>query len=175
MSVEMQLMIADFNTPDGAMNAMKTVKKEKVKRGDFAILSKNEDGKLKIKETDSWDWGIAAGAFAGALVGGFIGVGGAMILGTIGGITVKLIDRGFPNDKLKEMAESLAPHHSMFVMLTDSEAAPKVERILAESGGQLISHSVGADLVADLEKAVESGEVQIQVDADNEKKEDAQG
>lgn len=165
MSIAMQLMIADFNTPDGAKNAMKEVKKERLKRGDFAILSKSEEGKLKIKETDNWDWGIAAGAFAGALVGGFIGVGGAMILGAIGGITVKLIDRGFPNDKLKEMAESLESDHSMFVLLTDSESAPAVERILDESGGQLISHSVGADLVADLEEAVDAGEAQV--DADN--------
>ena len=164
MSTEMHLLIADFNTPDGAKNAMKAVKKEKIKRGDFAILSKDESGKLKISETDSWDWGIFSGAFAGALIGGFIGVGGAMILGTIGGITVKLIDRGFPNDKLKEMAESLEPHHSMFVLLTDPESAPAVEGILDESGGQLISHALNADLVGELERAVESGHVKIEVD-----------
>ena len=49
----------------------------------------------------------------------------------------------------------------------DVDSAPAAERVLAESGGQLISHPLSAELVTELEKAVESGEVQVEVDADN--------
>ncbi|KPK04512.1 MAG: hypothetical protein AMJ56_17320 [Anaerolineae bacterium SG8_19] len=62
MSVDMQIIVANFDTEDGAKDALKAVKHEKVNRGDVAILSKNEKGKIRVKETD--DWGGGKGAVA---------------------------------------------------------------------------------------------------------------
>ncbi|WP_088240633.1 hypothetical protein [Calothrix rhizosoleniae] len=50
MTVSMQLMIADFDTLDGAKNAFKRVKQDKLKRGDVALLTKDENNKIKFKE-----------------------------------------------------------------------------------------------------------------------------
>ena len=166
MSIEMQIIVANFDSKDGAKEALKAVKHEKIKRGDVAILSKNEKGKIKVKETA--DWGGGKGAVAGAVVGSFIPVVGTLAGAVIGGVAAKLRDGGFPNDKLKDMAESLEPDHSMYVMLTDSDSVEAVESILAEAGGQLVSHPVSAELAGDLEEAAEAGEAQVEVAADDE-------
>lgn len=165
MSIEMQIIVANFDSRDGAKEALKAVKKEKVNRGDVAILSKNEKGKIRVKETD--DWGGGKGAVAGAVVGSFIPVVGTIAGAIIGGVAAKLRDGGFPNDALKDMAESLEPDHSMFVMLTDSGSVEAVEDILSASGGQLVSHPVSAELASDLEEAAEAEEVQVEVFPEN--------
>ena len=161
MSMDMQIIVANFNSENGAKDALKAVKHEKVNRGDVAILSKNEKGKIRVKETD--DWGGGKGAVAGAVVGSFIPV-----VGTIGGAAAKLRDGGFPNDTLKDMAESLEPDHSMYVMLTDSGSVEAVESILVGAGGQLVSHPVSADLAGELDEAAEAGEAQVEVAADDD-------
>jgi uncharacterized membrane protein len=166
MSMEMQIIVANFDTEDGAKEALKAVKDEKIKRGDVAILSKNEKGKIHVKETN--DWGGGKGAVAGAVVGSFIPVVGTIAGAVIGGVAAKLRDGGFPNDKLKEMAESLESDHSMYVMLTDAGSVAAVEGILAGAGGQLVSHPVSADLNSELEQAAESGEAQVEVAADED-------
>jgi uncharacterized membrane protein len=166
MSMEMQIIVANFDTEDGAKEALKAVKDEKIKRGDVAILSKNEKGKIHVKETN--DWGGGKGAVAGAVVGSFIPVVGTIAGAVIGGVAAKLRDGGFPNDKLKEMAESLESDHSMYVMLTDAGSVAAVEGILTGAGGQLVSHPVSADLNSELEQAAESGEAQVEVVADED-------
>lgn len=57
MSVDMQIIVANFDTEDGAKDALKAVKHEKVNRGDVAILSKNDKGKIRVEETDDWGGG----------------------------------------------------------------------------------------------------------------------
>ena len=166
MSMDMQIIAANFDSRDGAKEALKAVKHEKVNRGDVAILSKNEKGKIRVKETD--DWGGGKGAVAGAVVGSFIPVVGTLAGAIIGGVTAKLRDGGFPNDTLKEMAESLEPDHSMYVMLTDSGSVEAVENILTEAGGALVSYPVSADLAAELDEAAEAGEAQVEVSPDED-------
>lgn len=156
---EMQIIAANFETKDGAKHALKAIKKAKVERGHAAILSKSADGKVKVRDT--FNWGVFAGSFGGAAAGVFligllggVGVVGAVVGGVIGGVIAKKIDPGFPNDQLKDMAESLEPDHSMIVMLTDVASAAEVERVLSESGGQHISHPISADSIIEVEKAL---------------------
>jgi uncharacterized membrane protein len=165
----MQLMIADFSTPDGAKNTFKRVKKDKLRRGDAAILTKTEDGKIKIKEVLSHQLGgsqfsLKRGAAAGLVTLLLTPVVGPAV-GAVTGVMASsaLVDVGFPNDKLKTMAETLEPNHSMLVMITDLESVPAVKQILEEFGGQLISYLLSADLVGELKKAVESDDFQINV------------
>jgi uncharacterized membrane protein len=166
MSLEMQVIMADYKSESGAKDALKAIKKKKLKSGAVAILSKSEKGKIHVKETD--DWGGGKGAVAGALAAGFIPVVGWLGGAIIGGVAAKMRDGGFPNDKLKAMAEGLEPGHSMFVMLTDSESVAAVEGVLSESGGDLISHALDEGLTAELEEAVEAGEVGTAETSDDE-------
>ena len=172
MSTKTQIIAANFETKDGAKDALKAVKHAKVSHGTVAILSKSDKGKVKVKETD--EWGAFAGAFAGAaagsiLVGGILGLGiyafsAAAIGGVIGGVIADKTDTGLPNDQLKEMAESLEPDHSMYVMLTDADSVQAVEGILSEVGGQLISHPISAELMDELGKAVAAAEAESKED-----------
>ncbi|MGF1461346.1 MAG: DUF1269 domain-containing protein [Leptolyngbyaceae cyanobacterium] len=91
-------------------------------------------------------------------------------MGAVTGVMASsaLVDVGFPDDKLKAMAETLQHNHSMLVMITDLESVPAVKQILEEFGGQLISYRLSADLVSELKKAVKSDEFQLNVPADEE-------
>jgi uncharacterized membrane protein len=154
MSLEMQVIMADFKTEQGAKDALKAIKDHDLKSGSVAMLSKNEKGKIRVKETD--DWGGGKGAAAGAIAGAFIPLVGMLGGAIVGGVAAKLRDGGFPNDKLKQMANDLEPGHSLFVMITEAESASSVEQVLSTAGGQIISHPMGADLTAELHKAVET-------------------
>ncbi|MDX1416786.1 MAG: DUF1269 domain-containing protein [Candidatus Promineifilaceae bacterium] len=172
MSLEMQVIMADYQNESGAKDTLKTIKKQKLKSGAVAILSKSEKGKIHVKETD--DWGGGKGAVAGAIAAGFIPIVGWLGGAIIGGVAAKMRDGGFPNDKLKAMAEGLEPGHSMFVMLTDSDSVAAVESVLTDSGGEIISHQVSADLTAQLEEAVETGEVPSEATDVEEEDEEAE-
>lgn len=162
----MQIIVANFDTKDGAKEALKALKQHKLTKGNMAVLSKNEKGKIRVKETH--DWGGGKGAAAGAVAGAFIPVVGIIPGAIIGGIAAKLRDSGFPNDTLKEMANSLEPEHSMIVALVDDGAAGAVQDVLSSAGGNHLSHPVSADLAAELDVAAETGETEVEVSSDEE-------
>ena len=72
MSSQMQVIVAQFPGKDDASKAFKAIKSQDLKSGSVAILSKNEDGKIRVKETG--DWGAGKGAVAGALAGAVLPV-----------------------------------------------------------------------------------------------------
>ena len=165
MSTEMQIIVASYETSDGAKDALKAIKHAKVKHGKGAILSKSEEGKVKVKGT--WDWGIFAGAFAGAAVGTLLPIpGGAILGGVLGGLAAKHVGRDFPKDRFEEMAESLETDHSMLFLLVDSDSVQEVERALSEDGAQFLSHPISAGLMAELEKAAAEAEAGVEEDSD---------
>lgn len=163
---EMQIIAANFETKDGAKNALKAIKKAKLERGDVAVLSKSADGKVKVSETE--EWSVFAASFGGAaggaiLVGILGGIGlvttvGAIVGGVIAGVVANKIDRGFPNDQLKEMAQALEPDHSMIVVLTEAASVTAVEQALAASDGQHISHPISAELINEVGQALVDAE-----------------
>jgi uncharacterized membrane protein len=135
MSSQMQVIVAQFPGKDDASKAFKAIKSQDLKSGSVAILSKNEDGKIRVKETG--DWGAGKGAVAGALAGAVLPVVGWVGGALVGAVAAKIHDGGFPNDKLKAMAHNLDADSSMFLMLTDSDLVPMVEKVLSDLGGQL--------------------------------------
>lgn len=154
MSAQMQVLVAHFPGEDDAKQALKAIKSQKLKSGSAAVLSKNEAGKIRVKETD--DWGAGKGAAAGAVAGAVLPVigwaGGALV----GAVAAKLHDGGFPDDTLKAMAHNLEPDSSMFLMLTDSDLVPVVERVLIDRGGIIeVNHALGEELSKTIVDAVE--------------------
>lgn len=150
----MQMIVAAFPTEDGAKDALKMIKKDKIKRANAAVVSKNEKGKLHIKEQH--DWGMGKAAVVGGLASLIIpGVG--IILGAAGGaVAAKLIDLGFPDDTLKHMGRALESNHSALVVLVDSFDREHVERVMLDAGGQIVSHKLDADTADELAAAYEA-------------------
>ena len=147
-----QIIVATFPTEDGAKKASKAIKKDKVKRGNVAIISKTKKGKIHVKE--SHDWGGGKGALAGAALGAVIPVVGMAIGALAGGVIAKMKDGGFPNDTLKEMGKNLEPEHSMLAMVVDYSAREQAESDLKAAGGQIVSHTLDVRMAQELDEAV---------------------
>lgn len=161
MSKPMQVIVANFPDEDDAKQALKAIKKHDLKSGSAAILSKNEDGKIRIKETN--DWGAAKGAAAGAVAGAVLPVVGWVGGAVVGAVAAKLHDGGFPDDKLKALAHNLEPDSSMFLMLTDTDLVPAVQGALTELGGQIqinqeLSEELSKTIVEEIQEEIGSTE-----------------
>ena len=159
MAKEKQIIVGTFDTKNGAKDALRALKYKMVKHGKGMVLSKSEKGKVKVKDT--FNWGVFAGAFIGASVGDAVSeTGGNVVGGLVGGLVADKLDRDFPKDQINGMAQSLAPDHSMIILLTNAKSVEKVENVLTEAGGHLLSHPISADLMPELEEAIAAAEAE---------------
>jgi uncharacterized membrane protein len=123
-----------------------------------AVLSRDEDGKIHVKETADPEPG--KGALIGAVVGGLFGllagpagvaVGAAAGAG-VGGFAAHSIDLGIPNDQLRELAEALRPGTSAVVALIDrcwaDQVVARLEQYGAEAVRQALKEEISAQLAA---------------------------
>jgi uncharacterized membrane protein len=150
----MQVIVAAFPSEEGAKDALKMIKKDKIKRANAAVVSKNEKGKLHIKEQH--DWGMGKAAVVGGLASLIIpGVG--IVLGAAGGaVLAKLVDAGFPDDTLQHMGRALDSNHSALVVLVDTYDREHVERVMLDAGGQIVSHKLDTETADELAAAYDS-------------------
>jgi uncharacterized membrane protein len=164
--VPMQIIVAAFqdeNEADQALKTLKEAKKEKlISIDNAAVIRKDEDGKLHIKETA--DMGGGKGAGIGTLVGGAIGliggpvgvVAGGALGAVVGGLTAKLYDGGFEDDRLRQIGTSLQPGTSAIVAVIEHRWVAELERELAEEGADVTTAALAADIAEQLQ---EGGEV----------------
>lgn len=154
--VPVQLIVAAFNTPDGAGKAMNDLKQGK-KEGfigivDAAVVVKGADGKLKI--TDSKHRGTK-GLITGGIVGGVVGLlagpvgwlvaaGGALgaLAGAMAGSPMKA--------EMKDLGSALKPGTSAIVAVIEHVWVEKLEAQLAAEGAQVVRDSIKADIAAQL-------------------------
>ena len=118
-----------------------------------AVLVKDKQGKVSIKETEDVD-ARRRGLF-GAIVGGLIGlVGGApgAIVGAdartdLSGVAARLIDFGFPNESLRDLQDGLQPGNSALVLVIEPLRIYGVVENLAHWGGRLFRYMLKTGLV----------------------------
>lgn len=157
--VPVELIVAAFQTEDGADNALKQLKAAKKERliaiQNAAVIRRDKNDKLHISETA--DWGGGKGAAVGAIVGGAIGIifppsllaAGAIGAG-IGALGAKLRDSGFKDDNLKEIGSALKPGTSAIVAVVEHTWVADLERELAEEGAKTVRQAITADIAAQL-------------------------
>lgn len=163
--VPLQIIVAAFQeeeAADNALAALKEAKREKlISIDNAAVIRKDDDGKLHIKETS--DMGGGKGAGVGVMVGGAIGliggplgvaVGGALGA-AVGGITAKLYDGGFKDDRLREIGNSLTPGTSAIVAVIEHRWVADLERDLAEEGADVMTAALAEDIAEQLQKGGE--------------------
>ena len=158
--IPVQVIVAAFNDLNGASQALKSLKEAKKERlieiEDAAVLTKDADGKVKIKETA--DMRTGKGATIGAIAGGVVGllagpVGWAALGGgVIGGLAAKLHDGGFPDDRLRQLAEGLTPDSSALVAVIDHRWVADLERELARQGADVVTEGLRDDIAARLKE-----------------------
>lgn len=158
--VPVQVVVAAFQDPKGADEALKMLKEAKKERligiQDAAVISKDAKGKLHIKETA--DMGGGKGATIGGVAGGVIGaIAGAALAGPVlvgalvGGLAAKLKDSGFDNDRLRTVGESLPAGSSAIIAVIEHRWVEEVAKELAEAGADIVTEEIGAELAAQLE------------------------
>ena len=157
--VPVQIIIAAFKDEKAASEALKELKAAK-KEGlinivDAAVLTKNEKGKVKIKETADMGGGkgFAIGAIAGGLIGvlagpiGWLALGGGMI----GGAAAKMKDGGFSDARLKQVAEGLTPNSSAIIAVVQHTWVRDVKRMLAAEATDMVTESISNDIAQQLQ------------------------
>lgn len=158
-----QVIVAAFPSEQGAKEALHELDDAK-KRGligikDAAVLSKDEQQKLRISE--SADKGFGRGAMVGGVAGAAVGIlagpiGWAALGGAaIGGLAAKLRDGGFPDDRLRQIGEGLHPGSSALVAVIEHVWLEDVERMLEQKGADLATEAVAADIAAQLDEEAE--------------------
>jgi uncharacterized membrane protein len=157
--VPVQVIVAAFQNEEGAEDALKKLKDAKKEHvitiENAAILRRNEEGKLHVKEARDMSGGKGAaiggvvGAVAGLLAGPVVLVAGAGAL--IGGLAAKLRDSGFRDERLKQLGEALTPGTSALVAVIEHTWVRDVEKLLADYGANVTTESIKADIAQQLE------------------------
>src|SRR5262249_35567624 len=136
-------------TAQQALDALKPLQaRGDVKIKDAAVLVKTVDGKTSVRETDDVSAGqgaalgavsggiitalaaVAAGAVAGPI--GVAAVAGALVGTGIGAGTAAVIDRGFPNDELKQLVDDLDPGTSALLVMVEDTFVQNLEKSVAQ-------------------------------------------
>jgi uncharacterized membrane protein len=157
--VPVELIVAAFQTENGADNALKNLQAAKKQHliaiQNAAVIRRDTNNKLHISETADWSGG--KGAAVGAIVGGAIGIifppsllATGVIGAAIGGLAAKLRDSGFRDDNLKEIGSALKPGTSAIVAVVEHTWVADLERELAEQGAKTVRQAITADIAAQL-------------------------
>jgi uncharacterized membrane protein len=157
--VPVDVIIAAYSDEQGASGALKELDKAKkdgiITIKDAAVLKRDPNNKLHI--TESADKGFGRGAMIGGVAGAAVGVlagpvGWAALGGAaVGGLAAKLRDGGFPDDRLREVGESVQPGNSALVAVVEEVWVKDAQRILEENAANIVTNAVSADIAAQLD------------------------
>jgi uncharacterized membrane protein len=131
-----------------------------------AVVVRDDKGKIEIQETHAFDpkQGAIVGALAGGLLGELTGrnliLGGA--LGAAGGYVAsrivdsgKIIDLGFKDDYLREIADSLTPGTSAIVAIVHFDHADQAVATLKQfSDGRILRQTLPPDVAQQVSAAL---------------------
>ncbi len=126
-----------------------------------AILTRDAKGAIGIHETNDFTTkqGVLGGALAGGLASLFTGgsaVKDALLGAGAGYLAGRVIDLGFPDAWLKEIAQSLQPGSSAIVAALQFEHVDQAIQTLSQfHGGTIIRQTLPADVAAKLQAALQ--------------------
>ena len=151
-----ELFVATYGTEDGAAAAAKDFKAAQragaIDLIDAAVIVHTAEGKVKFEETA--DPSGKKWAKRGAIAGGVVGlifppsiIVSAAVGGGAGGIWGKIRDKGFKDEDLKEIGNSLPPGSSAIIAIAEDRMVEQLERAL---GGyeKIAKHAVSAEAAA---------------------------
>jgi uncharacterized membrane protein len=143
MTAQQPIVIATFEDEATAQDALHVVqeahREEQLSFKAFALVWRDEDGKLHVKETG--DPGGAAGAASGGALGLAVGllagpIGLTAIAGAVmGGLAMKWFDSGVKNDEIRAAGESLKSGMAALVVLAEEGSEDFIAEKLRLSGG----------------------------------------
>ena len=152
----LEVVVATFGDETGAYDSLDELKSmEKagaIELIDAAVVVRKADGKVHYEETA--DPSGKKMAKRGAIAGGLVGlifppsiIVGAAVGGAGGGIWGKLRDKGFKDDELKAVGESLTPGSSAIIAVAEDKVVQQLETGL-QGYERLTRHLLNADASA---------------------------
>jgi uncharacterized membrane protein len=126
-----------------------------------ALLTRDANGAIGIHETNDFTskQGLIGGALAGGLVGLFTKgstVTDALLGAGAGYLAGKVVDLGFPDAWLKEVAQTLQPGTSAIVAALQFAHVDQAVQTLSQfHGGTIIRQTLPADVAAKLQTALQ--------------------
>jgi uncharacterized membrane protein len=157
-----EIFIAAYGTEQGAKEALKDFKAAEhsgaIDLIDGAVIVHTAEGKVKFEETadpNGKKWakrGVVAGAVVGIIFPPSI-IASAAVAGGAGALWGKIRDKGFKDEDLKEIGESLPPGSSAIIAVAEDRMLEQLERGLA-GYERIAKHAVSAEgaevIVADV-------------------------
>ena len=158
-----EVFVAAFGNEEQAGEALKdfqTMDREgSIELIDAAVVVRGADGTVKFEETidpSGKKW-AKRGAIAGGLVGLIFPpsiIAGALVGGAGGGIWGKIRDKGFKDEDLKAIGESLEPGTSAISAIAEDRVLERLERGI-EGYQKIARHAVSAEAAAQIVAEVE--------------------
>ena len=158
-----EVFVAAFGNEEQAGVALKdfqTMDREgSIELIDAAVVVRGADGAVKFEETiDPSGKKLAKrGAIAGGLVGLIFPpsiIVGAVVGGAGGGIWGKIRDKGFKDEDLEAIGESLEPGTSAIIAIAEDRVLERLERGI-EGYQKIARHAVSAEAAAQIVAEVE--------------------
>ena len=161
----LELFVAMYGTEEGAGSALKDFQEAEragsINLIDAAVIIRTAEDKVKFEETadpSSKKW-----AKRGAIVGGIVGlifppsiIASAVVGGGAGALWGKVRDKGFKDEDLKEIGDSLPPGSSAIIAIAEDRMIEQLERGLA-GYERIARHAVSAEGAAAIVAEVEDG------------------
>jgi uncharacterized membrane protein len=167
-----EVFVAAFGSEDEAASALKDFqsmdREGSIELIDAAVIVHGADGKVRFEETadPSGKRWAKRGAIAGGLVGlifppSILATAAAGAAG--GGVWGKIRDKGFSDDDLRRIGESIPEGSSAIIAVAEDRVVERLQRGIA--GYQKIArHAVSADasaqLIAEVEEEPEAAETE---------------
>jgi uncharacterized membrane protein len=159
-----EMIVIAFEDEDKADEVLSTLKQMDVEATvdlkSAAVVKRDAEGKVRIKETKDFD--AKQGAIGGAVAGGLLGLlTGRFLVGAIvgaagGAAAGHGIDMGLNDEYLATVGENLEDESSALVALITFE---RVERAMEEldkfEGGTILRHTLSDEVYQQLSDAVE--------------------
>ncbi len=159
-----ELVVVSFPDENKAQEVLRVLKQLEhegaAELRNAAIIRRNAGGEISISETRDFD--DKQGAIAGAIAGGLIGLlrGHALTgaaLGAAGGFGVsKVVDLGFPDAYLRDLAQQLKPGSSAIVAVVTFTKVDQAMTTLDQfAGGTIMRQTLPPEVAQKLSAAVE--------------------
>jgi len=127
---------------------------------DSALVSKDADGKVRIRETEELT--ARKGARRGAIAAGIFGLiyPPSLIIslaagGAIGALSGVLRDTGVKKQRLEQVGSELEPGKAAVVALAEGEWVMRIQSTLQGYDGELMTHVIDEDTVKKLYEQAE--------------------
>ena len=146
-----------FKAEEVRLTLAKLQKEHLIELGDAAVVVKDTEGKVQLKQAvNLTGMGAVSGGFWGLLIGTlfFMPLAGLAIGAATGAISGALTDIGVDVDFMRELAETMSPGTSALFILVRKFTPDKVLEEIAPYGGKVLRTSLTKDKEAELQEVL---------------------